>query len=189
MVGWIRMDRCRAAADAIPVVCADACGAWYPTNTVWIRLVVLAQAAIFAFATVALIQVQSQMLDYFAAFKSGSVVLVQQRQAALFGNPWYLGNLIFPFAACGASVLLAYLDRKALQRRGYDRPFHWAWVFLGLLMYACSLVYVIGRTIVIRRRGGRGAAPLVASIMVEALGIIAVIAYTAFWVTQILATS
>ncbi|WP_244527864.1 MULTISPECIES: hypothetical protein [unclassified Leifsonia] len=149
----------------------------------------LAQAAIFAFATVALTQVQSQMLDYLAAFKSGSGALAQQREAALFGNLWYLGNLIFPFVACGFSVLLAYLDRKALQRRGYDRPFQWVWAFLGLLMYACSLVYVIGRTIVIRRRGGRGAAPLVASIMVEAAGMIAVITYTSFWVTQILTTS
>ena len=48
----------------------------------------------------------------------------------------------------GLSVLFAYLDWRELERRGFARPFHWAWTFLS------QIVYVIGRTVVVRRRGG-----------------------------------
>lgn len=54
----------------------------------------------------------------------------------------------------GASGLLAWLDQRALRARGMDRPFPWGWGFL----YG---VYLIGRTVVVVRRTGRGAAPLV----------------------------
>lgn len=165
--------------DAVPLPMPQAqpaprlVAAGTPSNTVWIWLVVVAQAAIFVFATVAVIQAQPQIQAFLAEFKPGSdasTAVVLQREAALFGNPWYLGNLFFPFVACGTGVLFAALDRKALLRRGYDRPFHWAWAFLGVFMYACSLVYAIGRTIVVRRRGGRGIAPMVVSILVHAVG-------------------
>lgn len=45
-------------------------------------------------------------------------------------------------------VLFAYFDHRELERRGFTRPFHWAWAFLGI-------VYLIGRTVVAHRRGGR----------------------------------
>ena len=48
----------------------------------------------------------------------------------------------------GLSVMVAYFDWRELQRRGFVRPFHWAWTFLS------QPVYVIGRTVVARRRGG-----------------------------------
>ncbi|QDZ14588.1 DUF2510 domain-containing protein [Humibacter ginsenosidimutans] len=50
--------------------------------------------------------------------------------------------------AYGLSVLFAYFDHRELQRRGFVRPFHWAWTFLG------GIVYVIGRAVVVNRRGG-----------------------------------
>ncbi|WP_165063273.1 hypothetical protein [Marisediminicola senii] len=53
-----------------------------------------------------------------------------------------------------AGALFAYLDGKELKRRELDRPFHWAWAFLG------GLVYVIGRSVIVRRRSGRGIAPM-----------------------------
>ncbi len=74
-----------------------------------------------------MIEVQPQMQAFLSAFKSasnGSTSVVLQRESALFGNPWYVGNIIFPFVACGSAVWFAYLDRKALQHRGYVRPFH-----------------------------------------------------------------
>ena len=51
-------------------------------------------------------------------------------------------------------VVLALLDYRALRARGVPRPFHWAWAFLN------ALVYIIGRTVVVRRRTGAGFAPL-----------------------------
>lgn len=54
----------------------------------------------------------------------------------------------------GASVALAVHDRRALLRAGYAQPFHWAWAFLS------SGVYLIGRSVIVRRRIGRGLAPI-----------------------------
>ena len=48
------------------------------------------------------------------------------------------------------SVLLAYFDWKRLGRDGYVRPFHWAWAFLS------APVYIIGRSVIVKRRSGRG---------------------------------
>lgn len=73
-------------------------------------------------------------------------------------------NLGVTFLLIGVSGLLAFLDQRGLRQRGIDRPFPWGWGFL----YG---VYLIGRTIVLRRRTGRGAAPLVlaAALLVAAM--------------------
>jgi hypothetical protein len=67
-----------------------------------------------------------------------------------------LGLIIY-----GLTVMFAFFDWRELSRRGFARPFHWAWAFLG------SLVYVIGRTVVTHRRGGTG-------VMLPIWGLIAV---------------
>jgi hypothetical protein len=64
-----------------------------------------------------------------------------------------------PYSLLGWAIylvipLLAYFDRRRLQRAGYVRPFHWAWAFLN------SAVYVIGRSVVVKRRLERGIAPI-----------------------------
>ncbi|QJU52268.1 DUF2510 domain-containing protein [Herbiconiux sp. KACC 21604] len=64
-----------------------------------------------------------------------------------------------------AVIVFAVLDRKWLLRHGYDRPFHWAWAFLGV-------VYPIGRSVVVRRRAGRGIAPMWATIAIMALSVV-----------------
>lgn len=51
----------------------------------------------------------------------------------------------------GATVLFAWLDHKALRARGVVRPFHWAFAFIPV-----TLVYLIGRFVVLRKRTGRG---------------------------------
>jgi hypothetical protein len=58
------------------------------------------------------------------------------------------------FLLYGVYVVLAALDYRALNRRGVPRPFHWAWTFLS------AIVYMIGRTVVVRRRTGSGMAPM-----------------------------
>jgi cytochrome bd-type quinol oxidase subunit 2 len=62
---------------------------------------------------------------------------------------WGVGIVIY-----GLFVVAAALDYRALSARGVPRPFHWAWTFLS------ALVYIIGRTVVARRRTGTGLAPL-----------------------------
>jgi Protein of unknown function (DUF2510) len=50
-------------------------------------------------------------------------------------------------------IVLAFLDSRALKRRGVPRPFGWGWQFL-------TVIYVIGRSVIVRRRTGRGLVPL-----------------------------
>ncbi len=49
-----------------------------------------------------------------------------------------------------ATVVLAYFDYRALGQRGFTRRFHWAWSFLS------GLVYLIGRTVIVRSQLKRG---------------------------------
>lgn len=77
-------------------------------------------------------------------------------------QPAYVVLIVVSFLSYFATVLLAWLDSRALEARGVTRPFPWAFAFLGLI------VYVIGRTVVTRSRVHRGAiAPLVAYIAVQ----------------------
>ena len=70
------------------------------------------------------------------------------------------------FVVWGTLVALAFHDRRALLRGGYMRPFHWAWAFLY------SGVYIIGRSIIVQRRIGRGLAPIWAWVAMSVLGLI-----------------
>jgi hypothetical protein len=65
----------------------------------------------------------------------------------------------------GAAVLLAFLDHRALRRRGVVRPFPWPWAFLA------TIVYVIGRFVVVRKVApGRPMWPLWTYLVVGAVG-------------------
>lgn len=68
----------------------------------------------------------------------------------------------------GISVVLVYFDWQRLRRDVLDRPYHWAWAFLG------APVYVIGRTAILRQAEPRaGLAPVWVLITVTALLFIA----------------
>ena len=58
----------------------------------------------------------------------------------------------------GCAGLLAWLDSRVLRRRGIVRPFPWGWGF-------ATGVYLVGRTVVLRRRVGRGLPPLVLGVV------------------------
>lgn len=77
---------------------------------------------------------------------------------AMYLDPFYLGSVVLGWAAYGLAVWFSYLDATTLRRLGYARQFHWAWSFLS------SVVYVIGRSVVVRQQAGRGAAPMWAAI-------------------------
>lgn len=72
-------------------------------------------------------------------------------------------------------VVVALLDYRALARVGVVRPFHWAFAFFTLLTPFASLVYVIGRSVVVHRRSGRGFGPMWLGIIVVAVGFIVVV--------------
>lgn len=72
-----------------------------------------------------------------------------------------------------ATVVLAYFDWKALQKQGIARPFHWAF---GFFAFVTPLVYIIGRSVVVHRRSGRGLLPMWISIGITVIAIVAGIA-------------
>ncbi len=80
-----------------------------------------------------------------------------------------LGNLL-SLVLYAAAVVLALFDWRALTRIGIVKPFHWAFAFIPV-----QLVYMIGRTVVLRRRVHRGQAPLIAHIIVIVVSWIVVI--------------
>ncbi|MGV8882517.1 MAG: DUF2510 domain-containing protein [Rhodoglobus sp.] len=70
-------------------------------------------------------------------------------------SPGYLIALFGGFAVYGLNAFFAFRDYTYLASVGIVRPFHWAWTFLS------SVVYVIGRSVVVgRRTAGQGKAPM-----------------------------
>ena len=81
-----------------------------------------------------------------------------------------LGVSLVGLVLAGVHVLLAYFDFRRLRATGVERPFHWAWAFFGFISGLGVLVYVIGRSVIVFRRSGRGLAPLwvgIAVVVVE----------------------
>ncbi|ROQ38370.1 uncharacterized protein DUF2510 [Frondihabitans sp. PhB188] len=82
-------------------------------------------------------------------------------------TPQYIAVLLASLALYGVSVLLAVADYRRLLRVGVVRPFHWAWSFLS------SPVYVIGRSVIVRRVApGRGLWPVWVLILIEVVGLV-----------------
>jgi len=61
------------------------------------------------------------------------------------------------FLVAALSILFGVLDHRALVRAGVPKPFHWAWIFFALINVP---VYIIGRSVIVRRRTGSGLAPM-----------------------------
>ncbi|MEV8253677.1 DUF2510 domain-containing protein [Rhodoglobus sp. NPDC076762] len=92
-------------------------------------------------------------------------------QLRLFTDPGYLFTVAAGWIIFIASIFLSIFDRRTLMSRGVERPFHWAFIFLG------GFVYAVGRSIVVRSRTGQGLAPLWASIGVQLLTIVAAVVF------------
>jgi hypothetical protein len=118
-----------------------------PWNTVWIWIIVILPLV----PMIGLLTV-----DW------GGLIDIHDRTGlsslALFASPGYLLSMFGGWVVYGLCVWFAYLDWRELQRRDVPRPFHWAWAFLS------SIVYVIGRSVVVRRRTGHGISPMWAAI-------------------------
>ena len=69
-------------------------------------------------------------------------------------------------------IVLAVFDYRTLKARGVPNPFHWGWTFLG------GLVYIIGRSVVVRRRTGIGMAPLWVNIATQVAALMVILVIT-----------
>ncbi|BDI21805.1 DUF2510 domain-containing protein [Herbiconiux sp. L3-i23] len=109
-------------------------------------------AFIWIFSIIPLLTlVQLLIMDFGGVMRAA---LEQPSNPFAIYTPGYLAASSLSFLFYAGSVLLAYLDRDRLQKLGVVQPFHWAWALLS------SLVYAIGRAVVLRRRVGAGMAPL-----------------------------
>lgn len=143
-----------------------------PTSTPWIWVIValplLALVTLFTFDPMRYVQLDA-MNDPYSSY-------------LFFLDPWYLATIALSFVIYGATVWCAYLDFAALARLGYTRRFHWAWAFLS------SLLYVIGRSVMVRRESGRGFAPLWTAIGVTVATVVIAIVWSV-WIMVVLVTS
>lgn len=147
-----------------------------PTNTVWVWLVVF----------LPLVGVLSLFLFDWSSY------IRESFYAGLYGEPGAMGtDAIVSTVATLASVVLgalvvlfSFLDWRQLRGRGVEKPFHWAWSFL-VLVIGSGLVYVIGRGVVLRRRTGSGLAPVWASIVVTVVSIVIAAIWFVIILTQV----
>jgi hypothetical protein len=73
-------------------------------------------------------------------------------------SPFYWAAIVLSYVVYGLVVFFAFRDYKELAGRGVPRPFHWAFAFIG------GVVYAIGRSVVVHRRTGDGHQPIWAEI-------------------------
>lgn len=95
-------------------------------------------------------------------------------------SPGYFVVLALGWIIYALSVWFSYLDWRELGRRGVPRPFHWAWSFLQ------SGVYPIGRSVVAKRRIGRGISPMWVTIGVLVLSFVVVTVWTVNFISALI---
>ncbi|MGW9631534.1 DUF2510 domain-containing protein [Agromyces sp. NPDC055520] len=135
-----------------------------PVDTVWIWLIVA--LPVLAVLPLFLWDFQGYLEQSMSISASTSPMA---NALGPYTDPWYLVLTFGSWVLYGLAVWFAYLDYAALAKLGYPRRFHWAWTFLS------SLVYVIGRSVVVRRQAGRGYLPMAVGIaltVVLAIGVI-----------------
>lgn len=154
------------------------------TSTLWIWLIALLPIVTAIPLIGYFMQLQQSLVDLIALMPSdGSRPDPRRILAAEMGllfTPWYLVLVMSGWALYGASVWFAARDVRELSARGVASPFPWAWSFLS------PLVYVIGRHVVIRRRGGSGSGPLIASIVILVIAVVGGIAIDVFIVMGVM---
>ena len=100
--------------------------------------------------TIVLLPILSLLMLYFRDPTAETIRLEPGRPA--FVDPLYLASTATGFLIYAGTAVLAFFDSRRLARAGFVRPFHWAWTFLH------PAIYVIGRSVVVKRQSGRGIA-------------------------------
>lgn len=149
-------------------------------STVWIWLVVATHAAQGLIVIPFLIQISGAFPQFFAYSLEHSGSADSMNGPAVFQElmPIFSGVFgaslfytVLGWVTLALSIVFSYLDWRELERRGLPKPFHWAYAFFAFTG-AGILVYVIGRSVVARRRTGTGVAPMWVTIAITAVGII-----------------
>jgi hypothetical protein len=100
----------------------------------------------------------------FVFFVSGGLAettaMLDDPEAPLF-YPGEVATNAVQYLVIALSILFAVLDYRALKAAGVPGPFHWAYIFF---VFFSAPVYVVGRSIIIRRRTGSGLRPMVLNI-------------------------
>lgn len=137
------------------------------TNTLWIWLVVLLPVVqlipLLFIPWASILDVSSLTGDPTSGYPTTGY---PTSSLAFMTSPAYLAATLGGWVIYALCALCAYLDWKQLRDAGVPQPFHFAWVFLS------SLVYVIGRSVVVKRRTGAGTAPMWVAIGVLVLSFI-----------------
>ena len=113
----------------------------------------------------------------FRAFLQMTLENPEMAETTLLLNPGYALMTLGSWALAAALIVFAVLDWRWLGQQGYPRRFHWAWAILS------SFVYVIGRSIVVKRQAGRGLAPIWVAIAVNVVTVVAAVAWV-FYVME-----
>jgi hypothetical protein len=155
-------------------------------SNVWIWFIVLVPILTGLASMIYLGQMMSSMSALVGAIAAegsapDSHAILQWELTSVF-TPAYFLLLLVGLVTYGVSVWFGYRDVRELEARGFVRPFHWAWLFLS------PWVYVIGRTAVVSRRGGRGAAPLVVFLAIQAVSLIVGTAWMVTFMGQLMQT-
>ena len=119
--------------------------------------------------------------SYFLALANGDRSQLTHDALSTYTSPGYALSLLLICVIYGLTVVFAWLDYRELVRRGVPKPFHWAFAFVP---YATTYLYIIGRTVVVKRRTGRGLTTL--WVFIGGVGItwIVTMIYVAVVVTQ-----
>ncbi|MGV8912407.1 MAG: hypothetical protein ACOH14_07305 [Rhodoglobus sp.] len=87
-----------------------------------------------------------------------TLILAAYDPTLVYSDPGYIMVIAGTWIAYIGTIVLAFGDVRSLKRRGVDRPFHPAFIFLG------PLIYSIGRSVVVKRQLGWGLTPIWASL-------------------------
>ncbi|GAB3126672.1 DUF2510 domain-containing protein [Glaciibacter psychrotolerans] len=94
--------------------------------------------------------------------------LMASMSGELIFDGGYIALQAISWLLYAATVVCAVFDSRRLRALGYVRPFHWAWTFLS------SAVYIIGRSVVVKKQAGRGLTPIWVMIAVFVVDIVVI---------------
>jgi hypothetical protein len=140
-------------------------------TTVWVWLLAIA-APLVEFA---LLQFE---FSWFTSFANADFSDPSSLYSQIY-TPSYFVLIAGSWVLYAALVVVGWLDYRRLRALGVPRPFHWAWSFLS------GIVYMIGRSVVVKRRTGTGLTPLWFFIALEALFFVGTLVVTIYLIGQL----
>jgi len=168
-----------AYTPAATTAAAATAPAGTPSYNLWIWLVVLVPYLSLPFIF---------FFDFGGIFSPENLqdpAAMERAQLELFFSPAYLLLIAVGYITTGLAIFFAYKDWRSLQAAGVERPFHWAFAFLNLVV---GPVYAIGRSVIVKRRTGHGSAVMWVTIGMIVLSIIVVVVWMVATIAQIMQT-